>query len=288
MWRRALQLVFILMVAFGIFVGMSVPSIASGPPWTPPFWVTLVQPYDSADKPTDLALPRRVAVSIWPSGVVSCSTDLATTGAGGVHLYLAKNNGVAEPTGQVGRLVLRTVNGVGFPSLEFGDLPADLEGEPSAQYRFTTWAGNVRVYAADVRTFYPHPVVPVGVAAPQAGDFLDARIQIVWPHDEQGHFAPVDSATRVDFGPSLFLAQGDGAIHRFEGQAQETSYTASGQVFPRWVFNDVPVHPGEVYNFLASASTDLKTASPYTTIWTHASVAQPDYATARLPPPCQE
>jgi hypothetical protein len=227
-------------------------------------------------------------------------------------LYVAKNNDVATKVASRGTMALHPLDAGTFPSLDFPDLPADLADDPTAQYRFTTWAGNVRVYALDSRTFLPNPVVPMGYAAVQSGDLLDSRIQIVWPHDEGGNYAPVETAPFVnvavdlfahgtlrsvapdfqpyhDFGPILSVAEGDGPLHlvRGMGQAEKTIYTANGLVYPRWVFDDVPVQPGQQYNFLAAVTTDLKKESVFTTIWTHSIRAQPGHATPRLPASCQ-
>jgi hypothetical protein len=90
----------------------------------------------------------------------------------------------------------------------------------------------------------------------------------------------------VDFGPHLFVAPGNGPIQPVGVAPQQITYTVNGQSFPRWVFNNVPVQPTQQYNFLADVSTDLKTASRYSTIWTHSPDARTYLPHPHPPPPC--
>lgn len=63
------------------------------------------------------------------------------------------------------------------------------------------------------------------------------------------------------------------------------TYSANGQIYPRWVFNDVPVKPGGQSHFIAWVTTSRRSLlSPFTTIWTHAADAR-TYLPAPEPPP---
>src|SRR5206468_7016351 len=109
------------------------------------------------------------------------------------------------------RLIRRTVGTTAFPSLEWNDVPSD-----AAQVeRFVVYAigvpiggnfySNVWGHAADTRTALPQPLVPepaVAELTPREG--VDARIQIVWPHDEVGRFTPPDRAEQVNVSIDLF------------------------------------------------------------------------------------
>ncbi len=229
------------------------------------------------------------------------------------YLWMAKDN---EPTQQVGIpgqfSCCREVNGVRFPTVEYNNVPADLAIDPQGQYRFTLGlvpggASGIWVHAADGRTVKPGPVVPTGYVEPGAGGGYDAYVQIVWPHDAQGRPAPVERATLVnvavdifshgthlsvppDFEPdglSLGVYTDDGRVqvgdHPRGLQPEKTTYSAHGQTYPGWVFNDVPVEPGERYHFLALVYHG-KIQWPHTTIWTHATDAR-TYLPALEPPP---
>lgn len=119
--------------------------------------------------------------------------------------------------------------------------------------------------------------VPIDLGAPRpvyADPAVDARIEIVWPHDEQGQEAPVGTARLVNVEAFLFergtlnpascdfpnrvvlrwsrnLASGRAGVsrlvpaHDLPGEpasavGQRTTRTVGGRTFPVWVFNDVP------------------------------------------------
>jgi hypothetical protein len=251
-----------------ILSAVVVPSITLGASnwWALPYNISVVWPHDAQGHPTGVAQSQFVNVSIWPNSQVSCATDVTAAAVAGVGLFAAKNNEPVEiltPT-TPGALILRHVGGVTFPSFEFNDVAADLTTDPTSQYRFTTWAGNVWVHAADARTLLPNQAMPTGTFPAQPGDLLDLRIQVVWPHDRQGNFAPVDRAPLVnvavdlfahgtlksvppdfqpyvDFAPSLSAAVQNGTIETVGVQPKKTTYVMNGVTYPRWVFNDVPV-----------------------------------------------
>lgn len=298
----------------------SVSAAAGQALWTPPFRISIVWPHDRAGNPVPVQRAELVNVSVWPGGQVGCTTDAAAAGAGGIRLHVAKNNEPAEvfAPSRLGRLLIRTASGVGFPSLEFDDLPADLAHDPTAQYHFTTGAGNVWVHAADARTSLPAPVVPTGYGEPvpwapfspvKEEHLLDARIQVVWPHDERGNPAPVASATRVNMAVDLFVhgtrlsvppayrpehlqltvAEGNDPADGTSTAVgpERTTYTVDGRTFPRWVFNDVVVRPGRQYHFAVyPVSTGMKVFSPHSTIWTHAADPRTFSPDPRPPPAC--
>jgi hypothetical protein len=156
-------------LALGLLLAGLPSSAASTPLWQPPFPISIVWSHDAAGHPVDAAHSRLVNVSVWPSSQASCSTDVAAAGAGGIRIFIAKDNEPTQVYPSAGRLALRVVEGVTFPSDEFDDVPADLADDPTGQYRFTTWAGNVWVHAADPRTLQPNPVVPTSYATVQLG-----------------------------------------------------------------------------------------------------------------------
>jgi hypothetical protein len=271
--------------------------------------IAIVWPHDGQGNPTDVAHSRAVNVSVWPRNQVYCTLH-PNEGLGGVrdfYLGVARDNEPLEQLEDRGELILRTVNGVTFPSVEFNNVPADLAANPSSKYRFVLEAAwsNIWVHGADPRTIFPHPVVPTGY---REWVSPEARIQIVWPHGEEGRFAPVEEATLVNVAIDIFhhgtlksapldyepdglhisVAEGNDLPRRADpGPAQKVTYTANGQTFPRWVFNDVPVKPGQQYHFMASVFQG-KISYPYTTIWTHAADARTFLPHPEVPPPCLE
>lgn len=295
------------------------PAVAQEPGgihvWQPR--ISIVWPHDGQGNPTSAEASRAVNISVWPQNQVGCDENPLARAGGTVRefsLWMAKNN---EPTREVeipGQLSFRGVRGVRFPTVEYNDVPAALIANPQDQYRFTLGlvpggASGIWVHAADGRTAKPEPVVPIGHAEPAAGGGYDAYIQIVWPHDAQGRLAPVERATLVNIavdifshgtrlsvppnfepdGLSLGVYTDDGRVqvgdHPQGLQSEKTTYTVDGQTYPRWVFNDVPVEPGERYHFMALVYHG-KIQWPYTTIWTHAADARTILPEPQAPQPC--
>jgi hypothetical protein len=221
---------------------------------------------------------------------------------------MAKNNEPAVPIPIEGQLHLHAFAGGSFPSLEFNDVPVNLT--VNAQDRYTFMAGNyspasnVWVHAADPRTYFPHVTEPVGTGTPLPGQ-LDARIQIVFPHNSAGHPALVEQATFVNIAVDIFLhgtllsvpvdfqpdgvaleeAVGNRPYAEIRRNGQKVTYIANEQTYPRWVFNDIPVHPDQQYHFLAFVAGE-KILSPYSSIWTHAADARTIQPAPTVPPPC--
>jgi len=255
--------------------------------------ISIVWPHDGQGHPTPVAKSRMVNVSVWPQNQVACCQDP------GFALLVAKDNEPAEVVQSYGRVqvIERTVGGVTFPSAEFNNILADLAAEPGARYRFVLMDGsNVWVHAADPRTVFPQQVVPAGYSEPQPQE-LDARIQVVWPHDAQGRLRPVAEAPLVNIAVDLFAhgtlnsvpldyepeylrlqgAQGNDALAlQRDLFPEKTTYTANGQAFPRWVFNNVPVEPGRQYHFAPYVVRPNNKGLPSWTftIWTHAADAR--------------
>jgi hypothetical protein len=274
--------------------------------WAPR--IAIVWPNNANGNQTSVALSQFVNISVWPANQVSCSSD-PQAGPGGVHqfyLWVAKNN---EPAQQVlinPVFIQRTVHGVTFPSDEYNNVPVDLVTSPADQYRFSVGLvpgeSNIWVHAADARTYAPNPVIPTGYGTPGQ---LDSRLQIVWPHDGQGRYVPVDQAAFVNIAVDLFIhgtvqsvlldfqpdalnlqvAAGNSPPTQAGVRAQKSTYTVKGTPYPRWVFNNIPVQPGQQYQFLAPVYSG-KILSPYTSIWTHAADARTLLPNPTVPSAC--
>lgn len=304
MMKKARQLAGIATVAAGLtllpMAGAAVALPAAShlqSQWRNPL-ISVVWPHDAQGRFVPVERAPLVNVSVWPSEPVVCDQPPQIP----LMLWRARDNEPAEPVGVSPQMILRSGDGFRFPTLEFNDVPANLGAEPTARYRFMIFTanstGNVWVHAADPRTFFPEQVVPTGYSDLHPKQ-VDTRIQVVWPHDEQGHVAPVERATRVniavdifehgtlnsvppEFPPAdlragifLFAAEENAPLsmtvpgtNELWAKAQKTTYMVGDKIFPRWVFNDVPVRPGVQHHFLVWAGgANLQT---FPTIWTHA------------------
>ncbi len=281
--------------------------------------VAIVWPQDGQGRQASVAQSRAVNVALWPANQVNCSPPPGLALSGLVTLAVAKDNEPARPVTIAPQWILRTTNGATFPSVKYDNVPAELAADPTARYSFAVVGGllvggsgetgNVWVHAADARTIYPRPVVPVGYVDGQLTT-VDLRIQIVWPHDGEGNYAPVGRATfvnvavdlfehgtlesvRPDFPPpdlvnppTLGVARDNGPLRGSGVPAQKVTYEANGQAYPRWVFNDVPVEPGTPYHFMAEIGGRFAYHSEYSSIWTHAADARTINPTPQAPPAC--
>lgn len=222
---------------------------------------------------------------------------------------MAKNNDVATPVPIEGRLQLRAGPTGSFPALEFDDVPVDVWSVPDDRYSFLAGndgpVSNVWVHAADARTFAPYPLQPTGTGTAPTSQ-LDSRIQIVFPHDASGNPTSVEQAMYVNVAVDIFLhgttlsvpvdfqpdilnldeAVGNGPLGQQERvDAKKTTYRLRDLTYPRWVFNDVPLEPKQVYHFAAFVYKG-KIRSPYSTIWTHAADARTFEPAPTVPPAC--
>ncbi|HHX42670.1 MAG TPA: hypothetical protein GX714_01605 [Chloroflexi bacterium] len=281
--------------------------------WQPQ--IAIVWPHDGQGAATSVEESRAINVSVWPADQVRCSTEAR------FQLMVARQNGIARVAAVAGEPVTRSVGAVTFPALEYNDIEANLAGDRTVQYRLLTYgaveptrqdfAGNVWIHAADPRTILPGPVLPLGLAhSPRPAGGYDARIQVVWPHDGKGNHTPVEEATYVNvavdvfahdtfdavipdatgsypFRLTLLKADGNGALEPVLRTAEVITQTANAIDYARWVFNDVPVNPAHATHFVVSLlPVGERAASPYTTVWTHASDARTILPNPPVPPSC--
>jgi len=281
--------------------------------WQPQ--IAIVWPHDGQGGQTSVELSRAINVSVWPAEQVRCNAGA------NFQLMVARQNGLARVAAVAGEPGMRSVGAVSYPALEYNDIEANLAGDRTVQYRLLTYgevqptrldfAGNVWIHAADPRTLLPGPVLPLGLAEssrPTGG--YDARIQVVWPHDGRGNHTPVEDATYVNvavdifahdtfdaaipdpsgaypFSVTLLKADGNGPLEPVLRSSEVITQTANDLEYPRWVFNDVPVNPAHATHFVVSLlPAGARAASPYTTVWTHASDARTILPNPPVPPSC--
>jgi hypothetical protein len=121
-----------------------------------------------------------------------------------VRLWAAQNSQPAHPIA-VGQKRMIATGGRRFPAWDFNDVDVSAAREAANKLTFfVTVDGvktlhNVWVHAGDARTIFPQPDTPAGVVTRQP-DAVDARIEVVWPHDG----LPVDKATLANITGYLF------------------------------------------------------------------------------------
>jgi len=271
--------------------------------------ISIVWPHDGGGTFTSVARSKAVNVSVWPSNAVSCDEPPEQD----IVLWKAFNNEPAVPVDIDGEFFLREQDDVEFPSLEFNTVPADIAANPSVNrfYFLLGYSGNVWVDAADARTYLPDPVKPTGFSEESEPGAVDARIQIVYPHDRQGNFVSVADAELVnvavdlfahgtlesvgmdyDAGPIvLYIAEANYAMAPAQADAGDSLVVATANLepykigdveYPRWVFNNVKVEPGKQYHYLVK----VHGVETYPTLWTHASDARTYLPHPAAPPAC--
>ncbi len=208
-----------------------------------------------------------------------------------VSVWRALDMDPAEPLGQA---LQRTVDGQPFPYWELNDVDISRANDPGHKLYFLVrvegvdTATSVWAHGADPRTYFPQQDVPSGIAAGQIAE-VDARIQIVWPHDEAGNERTVTEAGLANVvvaffkhGTRLSVPVGwqpeaivlNGAWNQEVGK--QLARTPVAQVrragaitYPVWEFNDVPVGRAmDPQNRLYLWAT-AEGALTYPTIWAH-------------------
>jgi hypothetical protein len=242
----------------------------------------------------DLAQSYGVNVSVWPGNKVLCGKPPSPP----VSLYVSKNNEPGELVSAPPTMTQRTAGNVAFPSAEFDDVPASLAADPGARFNFVAYergqpASNVWLHTGDKPGPGSGPVKPTGYSSPNPAA-VDTRIQVVFPHDEQGRPADVKAATRINvaldifqhgttlsvtpdaaYQPQLWIAQGGDRLSPLPPRVQKTTYTVGAQGYPRWEFDDVHVQPGQTYHLLATTGPLGQPGGSYPTIWTYTTGTHP-------------
>ena len=160
----------------------------------------------------------------------------------------------------------RSVDGQPFPYWDLNDVDVSRAKDPSQKLYFMVrvegvdTATSVWAHGADPRTYFPQPDVPSGTAGDDL-DAVDARIQIVWPHDEAGNPRSVREGTlanvRVAFfehgtrlsvpvgwqpaGLTLYGAWNQEVGKPLARKAVVSTRQAGAISYPVWEFNNIPV-----------------------------------------------
>jgi hypothetical protein len=284
--------------------------LAPGPAPMPPF----VGAPDSAD--------ARIQI-VWPGGLPVEQADRANIAAWlflpgtldlapcqwspRVQLWQGRNNEPARPIAAgVKSSGHYFVNSQPIPTWEFNAVDVAAARDPNNRlYFFLTLDGipsrtNVWAHAIDARTYFPTPDVPTGIAASPGA--VDARIQIVWPHDG----ARVDLASQVNVTASLFHPNTlfsvppdwSPRVHLYRSLnngvaesvavGQKRLVPGPGFSYPVWDFNDVAVgaaaNPLNKYYF----TLVVEGVQTFTNVWAHGADARTYFPIMDTPTtPCQ-
>jgi hypothetical protein len=201
-----------------------------------------------------------------------------------------------EPAAPVENAEQRTVDGQPFPYWDVNDVDVSAARGPDSKVYFLAkvdgvdTATSVWAHAADARTYFPEQLVPSGIATGAVNE-IDARIQIVWPHDGSGEGRPVEDAPLANVAVTLFkrgtrlsLPPGwrppGGDLKRYGAWNSEVSrpfeiepvvYTRQSGVitYPVWEFYDVPVDRARAGADRLYLWAELDDVPTYPTIWAH-------------------
>jgi len=161
-------------------------------------------------------------------------------------------------------------------------------------------SSNTWSHAADPRTFFPLQDVPTGVGP--AGGSLDAKVEIVFPHDANGAPTDVVDGTLVNIGVDLFnagtlqsvladfsapvrlLRSANNDVAEFvPGVGQRITVVTGGVSHPRWVFNNVSVlaatRPPNNYTFRAF----VEGVTFFPNVWVHGAESRTIFPFIDLP-----
>ena len=214
-----------------------------------------------------------------------------------VKVWQALDTGPAQPLGVA---VQRTVEGQPFPYWELNDVDVHLANDSQHKLYFMIQVSGVDAtgtgvwaHAADPRTYFPQQDVPSGISG-ETVSALDARIEIVWPHDAAGNAKLVGEGNFVNVAVELFahgtrlsvpVGWEPAGLTLYGAWNQEIGKPLASQAvmqvrqsgaitYPIWEFQNIPVaaatNPANKLYLWVMA----KGVTTYPTIWTHGADAR--------------
>jgi photosystem II stability/assembly factor-like uncharacterized protein len=220
--------------------------------------IEVVWPHDFA--PVTEADQANIGLRLFAPGSLAppaCGWQPKTT------VWQAANTDPAEPLDLAEQ---RSVDGQPFPYWNLNDVDVSRANDPSQKLYFMVrvegvdTATSVWAHGADPRTYFPQPDVPSGTAT---GDLeaVDARIQIVWPHDGTGNPRSVREGTQANIlvtffkhgtrlsvpvgwqpaGLTLYGAWDQEVGKLLSSEAVVSTRQAGAIAYPVWEFNNIPV-----------------------------------------------
>lgn len=255
--------------------------------------IVILWPHDNAavDKADRANL---TAYLTFPDSRMAVPCDLTPE----VTLWRSLNNEPAAPVA-VGVRRLADFSGRRVPVWDFNDVDVSATRDPKNKLYFTarvtgiSCRSNVWVHGVDARTFMPQQFqakAALLVAAVAAPAEVDARLQIVWPHDN----APVSKAEQANVTADLFArgtptrlgptktgagwrpavwlvrAVGNGVGGRIAAGIMRVEADGSA----RWDFNDVDVSPAREATGKVHFWVEVDGVRTYSNFWTHGADAR--------------
>jgi photosystem II stability/assembly factor-like uncharacterized protein len=213
-----------------------------------------------------------------------------------VTLWQAFNNSPAEPLEEASQ---RTVDGQPFPFWELNDVDVSRANDAGNKIYFMAQgngpdlATSIWAHGADPRTYFPQQDVPSGLAAGPI-DAVDARIQIVWPHDATGAERPPSEATQANVavmffkrgtrlsvpmewqppGVTLYGAWNHEIGRPLAKEAMPGVRTTGAITYPYWEFTNIPVARAMDPANRLYLWVRLDAIETHPTIWVHGADAR--------------
>lgn len=215
-----------------------------------------------------------------------------------VTVWQANNTSPAEPVRQADQ---GSRDGQPYPYWMLNDVDVSRANDPTQKLYFmvrvdgVSTATSIWAHGADARTYFPAQDVPSGIATDPI-TAVDARIQIVWPHDETGTERPVAEAPLANVAVAFFkhgtrlsvpVNWRPAGVTLYGGWNQEVSRPLATQAvvltrqsgaitYPVWEFHNIPVAraadpanaPGDPSSKLY-LWVDVAGVTTYPTIWAH-------------------
>ncbi len=234
--------------------------------------------------PVSKATRVNVTAAIFNHGT---TTSVDQSFAGTPHLWQSLDNGVGQEIA-TGKVRTAQAGNVQYPVWDFNGVDVSAARDPKNKYYFWVTIDGQRTntsiwsHGSDARTYFPQQDVPTAVLTtdPTA---VDAKIEIVYPHDNQ----PVSQASLANVGVELFShgtlqsvpADFSRAVRLFRaidnGPLQEVATgdrvmkTSNGITYPTWQFNDVDVSAARDPNHRIYFWVDVPGVPSYSNVWTH-------------------
>lgn len=213
-----------------------------------------------------------------------------------VVIWQAVNNSPAEPLGEARQ---RTVDGQPFPFWELNDVDVGRATDGGNKIYFMVrsvgpdLATSIWAHGVDPRTYFPQQDAPSGLATGPI-EAVDARIQVVWPHDAAGVERPPAEASYINVavmffkrgtrlsapvgweppGATLYGAWNHEVGRPLTREATASVRTAGAITYPVWEFNNVPAGraadpANRLYLWVQLAGVET-----HSSIWAHGADAR--------------
>jgi hypothetical protein len=222
-----------------------------------------------------------------------------------VTVWQAEDNSPAKPLEDASQ---RTIDGNPFPFWELNDIDVSAAIDPQRTLYFmirvrgAETATSIWAHGSDSRPHYPFPEVPSGIASGKI-ESVDARIQVVWPHDAEGNVKDTSEADYVNVSVALYKhgtrlsvpvgwaptgitlrGAWNQEISRPLGTEAIVRERRAGAItYPTWEFNNIPVDRAKDPANKLHLWVGVAGVETYPTVWTHGADARTLFPTKDEP-----